>query len=175
VLHGVSEDRSRAVLDLGPAADSSLRVYSRFARWIRFADLLGDNPWLDAQESADGLLRALLPGTERPYDFVFAWDVLDRLFAEDRPRLVEWLAANTAPDARLHVVVRGSEGLLPAPVRFTLLDAAHIRYEPVAAGPVPRGRLLPAEVAKLLVPFQVVHAYTLKSGLREYVALRQAG
>ena len=171
LLDGVSEDRSHAVLDLGPAADLSLRVYSRFARWVRFADLLGEGGWSRAGGSAAGLLRSLPAQPECPYDLVFAWDVLDRLFPEDRRHLVECLAKLTAPNARLHAVVR-PEDPLARPLRFTLLDVNRVRYEPIVAVPLPRPPLLPAEVTKLLAPFRVVHAFTLKSGLREYVAAR---
>ncbi len=78
----------------------------------------------------------------------------------------------TAPDARLHLVVRADD-TLARPLRFTLLDVNKFRYEPTVAAPLPRPRLLPAEIARLLAPFHVVHAYTLKNGLREYVAARK--
>ena len=42
LLNGAREDRSHVLLDLGAAADSGLRACSRFARRVRFADLLGE-------------------------------------------------------------------------------------------------------------------------------------
>jgi hypothetical protein len=172
VLDGVSEDQSHAVLDLGRAADTSLRVYSRFARWIRFADVLGDSAAGSMPPGASPL-GAALPQAGRAYDLVFAWDVLDRLPDEDRLRLGEWLAANTAPDARLHAVARGSAETLAHPLRFTILDLNRIRFQVEGAEPLHVRPLLPAEVAKLLAPFRVEHAFTLKTGLREYVARRR--
>jgi hypothetical protein len=172
LLRGVSEDRSHAVLDLGPASDRSLRVYSRYARWIRFADLLGEAWRPRAQGSPAGLLKTVLPQPERPYDLVFAWDIMDRLFPDDRPRLVEWLADITAPDTRLHVLVRASEAAPMRPLRFSLIDIDRIRYEPTSTARLPPSRLLPADVAKLLAPLHVVNAFTLKTGFREYVAVR---
>lgn len=172
LLQGVSEDRSHAALDLGPATDASLRLYSRFARWIQFADLLGE-AWPQARGSGPELLKTVLPQPGRLYDLVFAWDILDRLFPDDRPHLVEWLADSTAPDARLHAVVRASEHAIMTPVRFTLLDVDRIRYESTGTARLPPSRLLPADVAKALAPFQVVHAFTLKTGFREYVAVRR--
>lgn len=174
LLKGVSEDRTHAVLDLGPATDRSLRVYSRFARWVRFADLLGEGWSPSAQGPVGGLLTTVLPPPERPYDLVFAWDILDRLFPEDRPRLVEWLGDVTAPDARLHLVVRASEEAIMHPLRFALMDVDRIRYEPTGTARLPPSRLLPADVARLLSPLQVAHAFTLKSGFREYVAVRRS-
>jgi hypothetical protein len=40
--------------------------------------------------------------------------------------------------------------------------------DPVPAGP----ELLPAEVERLVRPFQVIHAFTLRPAYREYVAVR---
>lgn len=172
LLEGVSEDRSHAVLDLGPAADQSLQVYSRFARWIRFADLLGA-AWPRAHVSGGGLLKTVIPKPPRPYDLVFAWDILDRLFPEDRAHLTVWLADYIATRARLHVVVRASDAAVMRPLRFILLDTDRIRFETTGTTRLPPSRLLPADVAKLLSPFQVVHAFNLKSGLREYVAVKR--
>lgn len=169
LLEGVQEDRSHAVLDLGAAADSSLRVYARFARRIRFADLLADGTLRQAWAA---VLDALPPQPEHAYDLVFAWDILNRLLPDQRPRLVQRLAEVSAPDARLHVVV-GSEGAATRPLRFTLLDLDRMRCEPTGPARPARSQLLPAEVERLLVPFRVVRAFTLKGGLREYVAVRE--
>lgn len=172
LLDGIPDDGSRAILDLGPATGSSFDIYSRYARRIRFADVMGDGDWSGAVDPRNGLLRTIAAPPEHPHDLILAWDVLDRLFPEDRARMVEWLAAAAASAARLHAVARGSESSLAGPVRFSLAGTDRLRFEPVPGGNPPRGRILPAEMAKLLSPFRVIHAYTLKSGLREYVALR---
>ena len=173
LLEGVSDDRSHAVLDLGAAADLNLRMYSRYGRWVRFLDLLGPGGW------AGGGSAAASPGhipaeTQRPYDLVFAWDVLDWLSGEQRLELVRGLSRVTDARARLHLLTRVDDAVA-RPLRFTILDANRIRYEPAAGAALPRSRLLPAEVARLLEPFRVLHAFTLRSGLREYVAVRQGG
>lgn len=168
VFRGISPDDSHAVLDLGPGVDSSLRVYQRFARRIQFADLL-------ASRSHQGLAEALKALPERPYDLVFAWNILDRLFPAERSRLMQRLAEVSAADARLHVVLRASEGTTGTHrLRFALLDVDRMRYEPVGPTRPNRRRLLPAEVEDLLAPFQVQRGFTLKGGLREYVAVREA-
>ena len=169
VFQALREDRSHAVLDLGAAADQNLRVYSRFARWIHFADLLGE-PWTQRGEPAVAGLH--LPKLDRAYDVVFAWDILDRLFPEARSRLVQWLMDTTAAKTRIHAVVRASEDAIARPLRFTLIDVGRIRYEIAGTAPQPLFKLLPAEVAKVLAPFRVANAFTLKNGLREYVAIR---
>jgi len=170
LLEGVSEDRSHAVLDLGPASAASLRVYSRFARRIRFADLL--TPAMSPEGCAEAL-EDVPAQPDRPYDLVFAWDVLDRLFPEERPRLVKRLAELGSADARLHVVTEASGRSAVHPLRFSLLDVDRMRHEVTGPARPTRRQLLPAELERLLAPFQVVHAFTLKGGLREYVAIRQ--
>lgn len=172
VLEGVTElaaGGEHAVLDLGPGMPSSLEVYGRFARVVRFADVSGFMRSGEGKGSPTGMLGAVPPDPARPYDLVFGWDVLDRLYPEYRAPLVERLAAVTAPGARLHVVVRASDTASP-PLRFQLLATDRMHYEPTGPPEPARDALLPAEVNALLEPFRVVHGFTLKGGLREYVA-----
>jgi len=166
---GLSEDGSHAVLDFGAAAETSLRLYSGFARRIRFADLLTDPPHGEAWAAT---LRALPPHPDQPYDIVLAWNILDRLAPEERPSLVERLTQLTTPGARLYVVVDASDEPSTQPVRFTLLDVNRVGQQAVGPPHPPQTQLLPAEVERLLDPFRVVHGFTLKLGLREYVAVR---
>jgi hypothetical protein len=170
LLEGVSEDQTHAVLDLGPASHTSLGVYSRFAGRVRFADILDEVAVGPGSTAALGQIPAQ---PERPYDLLFAWDLLDRLFPEDRPRMMERLTEISATDAKLHVIVDSSDRPASDPLRFALVETDRLRYEPTGpARPVKR-RLLPAEVEQLLQPFRVVRAFTLKGGFREYVASRQ--
>lgn len=167
LFQGIAEDRTHAVLDLGAASAQSLRVYSRFARWVHFADVLGET-W--SHQHSDGELH--LPRLDRPYDLVLGWDILDRMFPEAGARVVQWLANSTASGARVHVIVRASEDAIARPLRFTLVDIGRIRYEIAGTARLPLARLLPADVHKVLAPLQIQHAFTLKSGLREYLAVR---
>jgi hypothetical protein len=83
LLERVGEDRSHAVLDLGPAASSSFEVYGRYARWVRFADLLATAGPAADWETA---IASLTAPPERLYDLVFAWNILDSVPAEARVR-----------------------------------------------------------------------------------------
>ena len=170
LLSGVDRNESHSVLDLGPAADASLRVYGRFARRVRFADLIG----AAGSDEWAATLAALPAQADNPYDLIFAWDRLDRLSKEERPALIRRLVEVTAPGARLHLVVESSGKRSIEPQRFTLLDVDRVRSEatgPARPGPAP---VLPGEVERLLTPFQVVGGYTLKIGVREYLAVRRA-
>jgi hypothetical protein len=172
LFRGLAQDRTHAVLDLGPAAESSLEVYSRFARWMRFADLLGA-----AAEPGgwSGVLSALSPHPERPYDLVLGWDILDRIPPEERPRLMKRIVEITASDARLHMMVAASGRTATPALRFTLVDVDRMRYEPVGPPRATWPPLFPAEVERLVEPFRVVRAFTSKVGFREYVAVRRRG
>lgn len=170
MLDGVSADRSHAVLDLGAAAESSLRVYSRFARWVRFADLLSATA---TEAEIEATLQSVPENPQRPYDLIFAWDILDRVNAKARPRLIARLTEITAPDARLYAIVHSAGEAFRPPLRFALLDVDTICYEEsgraLSAGPP----ILPAELEKVVEPFRVLRAFTTRVGLREYVGVRR--
>ncbi len=173
LLRGLRRDQNCSVLDLGAANDTNLSEYSRFARHVRFADLLPlEGGRLVEWEEALSLLP-LEP--QHPYDLVFAWNILDRLLPEQRPELVERLVELTAPGARLHVVVEMSDVTTVNAHRFSFGDLERMRFH--RSNPVPRERapLLPGEVERLLEPFEVISAFTLKAGFREYVARLRPG
>jgi hypothetical protein len=167
---GVSQDGSHSVLDLGPAADASLRVYGRYARRARFADLIAAT----SSKEWPAALAALPAQPDHPYDLIFAWDVLDRLGKDERSALLSRLAEVSAAEARLHIVVDASGRGAVEPLRYVLVDVDRVRCEPTGpARPAPTA-LLPGEVERLLAPFQVVSGFTLKSGVREYLAARRS-
>ncbi len=160
-----------AVLDLGPANSASLAVHGQVARRVRFLDLFSspDGPRSGLSETLD----TLPPDPPHPFDVVFAWNALDRLFPEERPLLVARLAEFATPSALLHIMVEMSDTSTVRAHRFSLLDAERVTY--LRRSPTPRylPPLLPAEVERLLHPFRVLRAFTLKAGFREYVASLQ--
>jgi hypothetical protein len=170
-LFGVlQEDGRHSILDLGAASGAHLRLLGPFARQVRFASLLAgagrDEAWDDA-------LRALPPNPARPYDVVLAWDVLDRLGAEGRAALVARLADVTAPRARLYAIA-GAEGAGGAGrLAFTLLDHDRLAERPVDVTGAEIRPLLPAQMERVLMPFEVMSAFMLRSGAREYVAMKR--
>lgn len=170
LLSGLGKDRSHAVLDLGPAAEGNLRVYSGYARRIRFAGLLTSPP---AGESWAEALREIPRYPEQPYDIVLAWNLLDRMAPEHRPLVVERLVDLTAPGARLYAVVDTSGKRTTRALRFNLLDEERVSQEPVGPEHPAWPQILPAEVERVLAPFQVSQAFVLRLGMREYVAARR--
>ncbi len=166
LLAGIVGTRTNlSVLDLAFATDAALRVYSKLARWIRFAGIINE-PVCDARS-----LAKLTDTPEPPYDLVLAWDLFDRVLPHERPTLAPYLAKACAPNARLHILVSVAEVEDSSPFRYSLRDEGHMRCEPLPF----RGRnqpcLQPAEVERLLAPFQVARGFALRQGLREYVAI----
>jgi hypothetical protein len=168
-FHGVTEDGSHAVLDLGTGASASLGVYSRLARRVRFADVL------TAAASASGwaeVLESLPALPDRPYDLVIAWDVLDQLPGQDRRGLMERLVEITAPDARMYLLSASPDVTPIGLLRYELMDLDRMRYETTGEPRPTYARLMPAELQRLLSPFQLLRGFSTQLGLREYVAER---
>ncbi len=169
LLDGFEADGTHSVLDLGAASESSFRLYATFARRIRFADILADPSSFGSLSSR---LDALGPGRQEAFDLVLAWNILDRLGEEGRSRLLARLVRVTTPEARLYVLVDASRRPSTYPLQFTLLDRDRVLQRSVGPPLPSHPELLPAEVERVLVPFKVSHAFTLRQGWREYVAVK---
>ncbi len=166
------EEGQHAILDLGPAAPGSFEVYRRFARRVRFVDLCPPGECEEALGRAwDSALRFLPGASDEPYDHIFGWDILDRMAPCGHRPLIDRLSGLSRPGARLHLIVRASSEAPRRPLRFTLTSTDRMTYEPVGEPLPERGPILPAEVERLIDPFVVDRAFTLKGGLREYVAI----
>ena len=166
LLEGTGGRRSNlSVLDLALATDAALRVYSKIARWVRFAGIFNE---LECDTRA---LARLTDTPEPPYDLVLAWDLFDRVWPHERPSLSLHLARACAPNARLHMLVSVSEAEPSQPFRYTLWDEGHMRCEPLPFPRRSRPCLQPAEVERLLAPFQVARGFALRGNLREYIAI----
>jgi hypothetical protein len=170
LLEGSTEDGTLSVLDLGSASESSFQLYAGFARRIRFADILANPP---PTEGLAGTLEALGSHRLPLYDLVLAWNVLDWLRDEERRALIERLVQVTTPEARLYVLVDASGRPRTCPLRFSLLGRNRVSQEPVGLEEPARPEILPAELERLLMPFRVCHAFTLRGGWREYVAVKE--
>jgi hypothetical protein len=169
LLEGSGTERSLSVLDLGGASEASFKFYAQFSRRIQFADIL-DDP--SPGEGFSSRMETLGLDHHPRFDLVLAWDILDRLAEDDRPALVERLAEITAPTARLYVLVDASGRHETYPLHFSVLGPDQVLQQTVGPARSAGQELLPAEVERLLRPFRVVHAFTLRHGWREYVAVK---
>lgn len=170
LFDGVAEGGGRTLLDLGMASSANLAAYGRYADRVRFAGVIGGPPpgegWVKRLEAVPSFL-------ERPYDLAVAWNLFDFVPKGDRRLVVDHLVRITAPGARLYLVVDMSGEGSVEPTRYTLLEGGRLATEPVGAAVPAAPALLPAEVERLLDPFRVAHAFTLRSGQREYMAVRR--
>jgi hypothetical protein len=164
------EGGSHSVLDLGPARGRHLHVLAPFGRQVRFAGLV---PRSLVGEAWAAALRALPPNDSSPYDVVLGWDLLIWLDADERAAAIARLAEITAPHARFHLIVDGTGAATAQPHEYTLLGTGHLAERP--AGP-PRHvpcPLLPAQLERALSPLEVVRAFVLRTGRREFVAKKR--
>jgi hypothetical protein len=171
LFDGVASDGQHTLLDLGTASAANLDAYGRYADRVRFAGLVGgpvpDEGWAKRLAGVPSF-----PG--RPYDLIVAWNLFDFVPKGDRRLVVDHLVRIAAPRARLYLVVDMSGEGTVEPARYTLLEGGRLASEPVGS-PVPAApALLPAAVERLLDPFRVEHAFTLRSGQREYMAVRRS-
>lgn len=164
-------DGRHTILDFGSAESRRFRLLGRFGRKIRFADIVPEVPRGPAFQAA---LDRMRPQDGEAYDVVLAWDVFDRLSTSERARCMECIAEVTAPGARLYAVVDSAEAVTRRPVRWSVLGLDRVAAEPVGAPEPAHPPLLPRQVEQLLEPFEVVTAVSLKGGLREYMARRDA-
>ena len=168
LFEGVAADQPHSVLDLGRSSRPSFDVYSKYARRIRFSDLLRS----ERRPDLEAAMAVSVPAQpQHPYDLIFAWDLLDRIAASQREMVVRRLAELAAPRARIHVLVDASDQPEVKQYGFSVLAEDKVRYEPAGPDRPAGDRLLPAEVERLLEPWEVVRAFTSRSGMREYVGV----
>ena len=167
LFDGVASEDERTLLDVGRASAAGFDVYRRFACRIRFAELLD----ADRVHGIATALDAIPASPDTPYDLILLWDLLDRVPPDARADVVERLVARSRPGTRLHLLVNASDDDRVPTWDFTVTALDRVRYVP--AGPDRRrvARLLPAEVERLLRPFEVLRAFVSRSGMREYVAI----
>lgn len=169
LFESLSADGRHSILDLGPAESRRLRLLGRFARRIRFADLVPEPP---GGPELDAALEDLRPHSRGRYDVVLAWDLFDRLDDAERARTMMRIVELTDPGAALFAIVESSESVTSRPMRYSLVELGRVAQQPTGP-PQPAGPpLLPRQVERLLAPFEVVTAVSLRAGFREYVARR---
>ena len=162
-------DGRHCVLDLAEADGRRLRLLGRFARSVCFAGLL---PHAPPQAGWAAALGSLSAHPRQAYDVVLAWDLLDRVPGGLHSEVVGRIAEITSESARLYAVVDAGNGPTRRVVSFTLSDLGHVAEREVAPPEAAGPPLLPAHVERALGPFRVERAFTLRSGQREYVALK---
>jgi hypothetical protein len=164
------EDGNHSVLDLGPARGQHLNVLAPYGRQVRFAGLV---PRTLLGEAWAAALRALPPNPSSPYDVVLGWDLLIWLDPDERAAATAHLAQITAPNARIHLIVEGTGATTLQALEYTLVGTGRLAEQ--ALGP-PRPvshPLLPAQLERALLPLEVMRAFVLRTGAREFIAKKR--
>lgn len=169
LFESLTADGRHSILDLGSAEGRRLRLLGRFARRIRFAELVPEPPRGAALDTA---LEGLRPHSRGRYDVVLAWDLFDRLDEGERGRVMERILEITDPGATLFAIVDYTESVTRRPIRYRLVELGQVALEPAGPPEPADPPLLPRQVERLLAPFEVVTAVSLRAGFREYVARR---
>ena len=158
-----------AVLDLGPALPENIEFLSARASNIQVVDVFrqGGDP-----HGAVRLLRKLDSTRHGFFDLVLFWDILDYFSADTAPDVIQAIVPLCAPTARCLVMASATD-TVPATVRkYRIVDSSHLRYEWTSFEEKGITQLAPATLGKILSGFGVEHAFVLRNGLREFVAVR---
>lgn len=170
-LAGLSRQGAIRILDLGPAVSENVDFFLKFAARIQIVDALGDS--FD-HGPATGVLRKLAPESEGAFHLVLLWDCLNYLSPADGAALVESVVPLCHPDACCLAMVVASDTMPVSPTRFRIVDESHLTYEQSTTERMGAPQMTPAAVQELLVGFSIEHAFVLRNGVREYVAIRDA-
>ncbi len=169
VLKGLARGGAVQILDLGPAISDNVDFFAAFAARIQIVDALRES---DAACPASAVLSGLGPGSEGGFHLVLLWDCLNYLSPAEGAALVESVLPLCRPDARCLAMVATSDTMPAAPTRYRIVDESHLTYERSTTEMMGAPQMTPAAVQALLGGFSIEHAFVLRNGVREYVAIR---
>jgi hypothetical protein len=157
------------VLDLGPAIPENIDFLAAFASRIQIVDVMRGA--LDVTQ-AISYLRALMPKYRGTFHLVLVWDCLNYVSPDQGAALIEAVSLLCRPDARCLSMVCASDTMPAAPGKYRIVDGSHVTYEMATTEVMGAPLLTPAAVENVLTGFSIEHAFVLRSGVREYVAIR---
>jgi hypothetical protein len=159
------------VLDFGPAVPENIEFYSGFATRVQVIDGFRDTP--DAA-SAVGILKDLARRHTGSFHLVLLWDSLNYLASARAGEVVAAIVPLCRPEARCMAMVATSDTMPASPRRYRVVDASHLSYEESTTEVLGAPQMPPAVVERVLAGFSIEHAFVLRNGIREYVAVRNA-
>lgn len=109
------------------------------------------------------------------FDAVFCWDIFDYLVAKQAQELIAGIAKVLKPKGLLLAFFNCNRSSSPPPVRYRILGAAQLEYEPLVLHPMPRRMYENREIQELFAGFDTVNSCFLKNQMREVLVQRQAG
>jgi hypothetical protein len=170
-LAGLSRQGAIRILDLGPAIPENVDFFAGYATRIQIVDALRESS--DAGPST-AVLRELAPKFEGTFHLVMLWDCLNYLSPAQGAALIESVVPLCRPDARCLAMVVASDTMPASSSRYRIVDDCHLTYERSTTEVLGAPQMTPAAVQDLLRGFSIEHAFVLRNGVREYVAIYDA-
>jgi hypothetical protein len=180
LLDGLHPEKRPTVLDLGAPLADNVAFLSALAGRVRIADLhraLCSEAAESAEpEPAAALLDRVLPIAEgERFDAVLAWDLFDFLRADQLSALMARLTPACVPGARFLLLTSVRRQLPVAPPRYRILDRETLAAEAPPGEPARDGRTSePPDLRRLMRGFFIGHSLLLRSGVQEYLFIRDA-
>jgi hypothetical protein len=148
-----------SVLDLGPATKANLDFFLKRGARVTVADL-------HRAGSGFGFLDG---DRDRPYDLVFAWDVLNYLDPDRLGRLMEGLGPHFRPGTTLHAFIATGREIGMSPSRYRIEDPETFVFEQAPGPRVASPRYLEQDLLKRMPGLTVENRVQLRNGMLEYV------
>ncbi len=171
VLEGLARGGAIRILDLGPAISENVDFYAAFATRIQIVDALRES---HGAGPATAVVRELAQASDGGFHLVLLWDCLNYLSLAEGAALVQSVVPLCRPDARCLAMVVASDTMPASPTRFRIVDESHLTYERSTTEVVGAPQMTPAAVQERLAGFSIEHAFVLRNGVREYVAILDA-
>jgi hypothetical protein len=168
------------VLDLGPPLAANLQFLSALSCRVRIADLHRSLSVESVEsrrpEAMGALLDRLLPlAPGERFDALLAWDVFDYMRTDQVSALMRRLAPACPPETPALVLASTGRTIPARPLRYRILDPESLLCEgspePTRAGP----RYTQPDFRRMMAGFSIRRSVLLRSGLHEYLFVRDAG
>lgn len=165
----------RKVLDLGGVRNGTVNFFAEFACKLYVADavqtLAAAPDGEDEVRSGWQALASFLDEFVQPaeLDVVLCWDLLDYLSEAELRELGRCLSRYCAPGALMYVIVADRQTIPEQPMRFDIVDVAHLRCEAVSEGIRNAPRHPPGRLLKQLPDFRLHRSFMLSNGRQEHL------
>ena len=179
LLGSLHAESRPTVFDLGPPLAGNIAFLSALSCRVRIGDLhrsLRAEPVENRKpEAMCALFERLLPlAAGERFDAILAWDVFDYLRPDQVSALMARLTPACSPAARALVLTSTRLQIPAAPLRYRILDRETLAVdgprEPARDG----SRRAQPDVRRLMPGFAVRHSVLLRSGVQEYLFVREA-
>jgi hypothetical protein len=177
LLAGLPPGSRHCVLDLGPPLAANVQFLSALSCRVRIADLHRSLSveTIESQrpEAMGALLERLLPlAPGEHFDALFAWDVFDYMRPDLVSALMTRLAPACIPEAPALVLASTGREIPARPLRHRILDPENLACEGPCEPTRPGPRYTQPDLRRMMSGFSVRRSVLLRSGIQEYLFVR---